>query len=62
MGKTVSLGANVSPVIPSRSFGIMFQLAGTAATQTCRTAASAGVAEAAMNTLSAITPSERAWR
>ncbi len=37
-------------MIPSRWFGIMFQVAGTAATQTCRVAASAGVAEAAMST------------
>ena len=34
-------------MIPSRPFGTMFQVVGTAATQTCRTAASAGVAETA---------------
>jgi hypothetical protein len=32
-------------------------VAGTAATQTCRTAASAGVAEAAMNSIAARTAS-----
>ena len=47
VGNTLSAGEKVSPVIPSPWFGIMFQVAGTAATQTCRVAASAG-AEAAM--------------
>ena len=34
-------------MIPSRPLGTMFQVVGTAATHSCRTAASAGVAEAA---------------
>ena len=43
--------------IPSRWFGTMFQVVGTAATQTCRTAASAGEAEAAMSSNVATTVS-----
>ena len=49
-------------MIPSRPFGIMFQFAGTAATQTCRIAASAGLAETAMNSNAASTASAERGR